>query len=74
MITKMVHDQLISVEKIGNDLLTMHTYLLYLLYSLTHTLTRSLTHSLTPKSRVLLEKLTCLQIVKKFPACYGTQR
>jgi hypothetical protein len=30
--------------------------------------------SLTPCSRDLLEKLTALQLVKKFPAFYGTQR
>ena len=29
---------------------------------------------LTPWCRVLLEKLTCLQLVKKFPAFYGTRR
>ena len=34
----------------------------------------SLTHSLTPWSRVLLEKLTGFQLVKKFPALYGTRR
>jgi hypothetical protein len=28
---------------------------------------------LTPCSRVLLEKLTGLQLVKKFPAFYGTE-
>jgi hypothetical protein len=33
-----------------------------------------LTYSLTPYSRVLLEKLTGLQLVKKFPAFYGTRR
>jgi hypothetical protein len=32
-----------------------------------------LTYFLTPWSRVLFEKLTGLQIVKKFPAFYGTQ-
>ena len=32
------------------------------------------THSLTPWSRFLLEKLTSLQLVKKFPAFYGTRR
>jgi len=31
-----------------------------------------LTYLLTPWSRVLLEKLTGLQLVKKFPALYGT--
>jgi hypothetical protein len=30
-------------------------------------------HTLTPYSRVLLEKLTGLQLVKKLPAFYGTQ-
>jgi hypothetical protein len=37
-------------------------------------LTYLLTHSLIPWSRVLLEKLTGLQLVKKFPTFYGTQR
>jgi hypothetical protein len=31
-------------------------------------------HLLTPWSRVLLEKLTGLQLVNKFPAFYGTRR
>ena len=34
----------------------------------------SLTYLRTPWSRVLLEKLTGLQLVKKFPAFYGTQK
>jgi len=33
-----------------------------------------LNHSLTPWTRVLLENLTGFQLVKKFPAFYGTQR
>jgi hypothetical protein len=33
-----------------------------------------LTYLLSPYSRVLLEKLTGLQLVKKFPAFYGTRR
>jgi len=32
------------------------------------------TYLLTPWSRVLLMKLTGFQLVKKFPAFYGTQR
>jgi hypothetical protein len=32
------------------------------------------TYALTPWSRVLLEKLTGFQIVKNFPAFYGTRR
>jgi hypothetical protein len=32
------------------------------------------TYLLTPWSGVLLEKLTGLQLVKKFPAFYGTRR
>ena len=32
------------------------------------------TYLLTPRCRVLLEKLTGLQLVKKFPAFYGTRR
>ena len=34
----------------------------------------SLPYLLTPWCRVLLEKLTGLQLVKKFPAFYGTRR
>jgi len=32
------------------------------------------TYLLTPWSRVLLEKLTGFQLVKKFPAFYGTRK
>jgi hypothetical protein len=39
----------------------------------TNLLQTILTHSLTPWSRVLLEKLTGLQLVKKFPTFYGTR-
>ena len=35
---------------------------------------RLLTNLLTPWCRVLLEKLTGLQLVKKFPAFHGTRR
>ena len=37
-------------------------------------LTYLLTYLLTLRCRVLLEKLTCLQLVKKFPAFHGTRR
>jgi len=42
---------------------------------LTHLLTYVylLTYLLTPRSRVLLKKLTGFQLVKKFTAFYGTQ-
>ena len=36
--------------------------------------TYNLTYLLTPWCRVLLEKLTGLQLVKKFPAFHGTRR
>jgi hypothetical protein len=38
------------------------------------TLTYLLTYLLTPWSRVLLEKLTGLQLIKKFPTFYGTRK
>jgi len=43
---------------------------------LTHYLSRYCmsTYLFTPWSRVLLEKLTGFQLVKKFPAFYGTRR
>jgi hypothetical protein len=40
----------------------------------TSSITTLLTYLLTPWRRVLLEKLTGLQLVKKFPALYGTRR
>ena len=40
----------------------------------THKHTHTLTYLLTPWCRVLLEKLAGLQLVKKFPAFYGTRR
>jgi hypothetical protein len=41
---------------------------------LPYLLTYLLTHSLTPHSTVLLEKLTGLQPIKKFPVFYGTTK
>ena len=41
---------------------------------LIHLLIDLLTYLLTPWSRVLLEKLTGSQLVKKFPAFYGNRR
>jgi len=43
-------------------------------YIHTHTHTHTHTHLLTPWCRVLLEKLTRLQLVKNFPAFHGTRR
>ena len=43
-------------------------------YVLTYLLTYLLTYFLTPWCRVLLEKLTGLQLVKKFPAFHGARR
>ena len=47
----------------------------YLLYTLKNRCNKFVsTYLLTPRCRVLLEKLTGLQLVKKFPAFYGTRR
>jgi len=46
----------------------MHIYKSFIL------LTFLLTYLLTPRCRVLLEKLTGLKLVKKFPAFHGTPR
>ena len=37
-------------------------------------LTQSLTYLLTPHCTVLIEKLTVFQLVKEFPAFYGTRK
>jgi len=61
-------------------LICLLTYLLaclltYLLtYLLTSLRTYLLTYLLTPRCRVLLEQLTGLQLVKKFPAFHGTAK
>jgi len=47
---------------------------LWLLYLPPRLLTYLLTHSRTAWCRVLLEKVTGFQLIKKFPAYYGTQR
>ena len=47
---------------------------LRILTYVTYFLTYLLTYLLTPWSRVLLEKLTGLQLVKKLPAFHGTPR
>ena len=44
------------------------------IFHVTLPLTYLLTYLLTPWCRVLLEKLTGLQLVKKFPAFHGTRR
>jgi hypothetical protein len=51
-----------------------HYMLFHTAMKTTKALTYSLTYLLTPWSIVLLEKLTGLQLVKKFPAFYGTRR
>jgi len=43
-------------------------------YLITYLFNYLLTHLLTPQNRVLLEKLTISQLVKKFPAFYGTRK
>jgi NhaP-type Na+/H+ or K+/H+ antiporter len=53
-------------------LASLLTYLLT--YVLTYILTYLLTYLLTPYSTVLLQKLTGLQLVKKFPTFYETRR
>jgi len=59
-----IHQYFQSIMSRGQD----RNFLPYLLF------TCLLTHSLTPWCRVLLEKLTGLQLVKKFPAFCGTRR
>jgi len=49
-----------------------YTYLIT--YLITYLLTYIYTYLLTQWSRVILEKLTGSQLVKKYPALYGTRR
>ena len=57
---------------IGKNYDETFTYLF--IYIRTYLLSYRLTYLLTPTSRVLLEKLTGSQLVKGFPAYYGTRR
>ena len=57
-----------------NDNIISYLLTYLLAYLLTYSLTHSLTHSPTPRSRILLEKLTGSQLLKKFPAFYGNRR
>jgi len=59
--------------KLSDVLSLRYSFLLTLLNSSAH-FTYLLTYLLTPYSRVLLEKLTVPQLVKKFPAFHGTRR
>jgi hypothetical protein len=54
------------INPIPNTINPVHTP--HFIYS------HSLIHTLTPCSTALLEKLTGSQLVKKFPAFYGTRR
>jgi hypothetical protein len=57
-------------------------FLLYLLFTYIFTyylyiyllITYIFTHSLTPCSRAFIQKLTCSELLKKFPLLYGTRR
>ena len=60
--------RLLSPKKLPTKLTCLLTYLL------TYLFTYLLTYSLTPWCRVLLEKLTGLELVKKFPAFHGTRK
>ena len=52
----------------------IHSLIYLLTYLITYLLTHLLTYLLTPCSTILLEKLTGIQLVKKFPTFYETQR
>ena len=56
-----------ALKNIENGRSVIHFLLLFLW-------SKMLTYLLTPWCRVLLEKLTGLQLVKKFPAFHGTRR
>ena len=58
--------------KVNNVILTQYYFGTYI--GMKIVLMFLLTYLLTPWSRVLLEKLTDFQLVKKFPTFYGTQR
>jgi len=60
---------LIYINSVPRYIVTLHA-----LHNLNFSFTITFTYLLTPWCRVLLEKLTGLQLVKKFPAFCGTRR
>jgi hypothetical protein len=71
--TTMKQFPVLSLLPTAQHLCTMSVHL-NITYLLTYSLTYLLTYLLTPWSRVILEKLTVSQLVKKFPPRYRTQR
>ena len=67
---------LVSLHYVGGRHVHVRNYLrTYLLsYLRTYIFTYLRTYLLTPRTRFLLGKLTGFQLVKKFPAFYGTRR
>ena len=57
----------------GSCCLYLYRFYVRMCIWLTYLLTYLFTYLVTPWSRVLLEKLTGFQLVKKFPAFYGTR-
>ena len=73
--TCLVYKTVFNAYSYSLTLLTYFTYLFtYLLYLLIYLIACLLTYLLTPWSRVLLEKLTGLQLVKQFHAFCGTRK
>ena len=64
----------INVNILHHVTLEFKTYAYLFTYLRTYLLTYLLTYLFTPLCRVLLEKLTGLQPVKKFPAFHGKRR
>ena len=74
LLEKLISSQLVKKNPAFNGtrrFITAFTSARHLTLSFVNTL---LTYLLTPWCRVLLEKLTGLQLVKKFPAFHGTRR
>ena len=69
--------QIVSRTRGGSrnvDLCTIQSPVATSSHSIFYLLTYLLTYLLSPWCRVLLQKLTGLQLVKKFPAFHGTRR
>ena len=67
------HSSLSSIEFKGSRGIPVHPFWA-LVACCRVNFTFTFTYLLTPWSRVLLEKLASLQLVKKFPTFYGTRR
>ena len=65
---------MLPVSVFGHDETAVPFVFLFFVFCFFKVVSLTFTYLLTPWSRVLLEKLLVLQLIKKFPSFYGTRK